>query len=129
MGCLYDWLKNGLGDEVPAGLSVAKICPSRDGHRLLVGYHGGSVRMWSIDLTGNRADTQNDTDTRQVIRISPSGKVAVTAFHSVKILDTDTGKVVARTDVEYEDGPQRTIYNYRCQASIKVIRMNDHNVL
>jgi len=65
--------------------------------------------MWSIDLedlTGNRADTQDDTYTRQVIRISPSGKVAVTAleFYNIKILDANTGKVVARTDVEYEDG-------------------------
>ena len=67
----------------PAGPGVTSVCPSRDGHRLLVGYHCGSVRMWSIDLedlTGNRTDTQDDTYTQQVIGISPSGKVAVTAL-------------------------------------------------
>jgi len=93
----------------PAGPGVTSVCPSRDGHRLLVGYHCGSVRMWSIDLedlTGNRTDTQDDTYTQQVIGISPSGKVAVTAleFHNIKILDANTGKGVARTDVEYENG-------------------------
>jgi len=45
------------------------ICPSRDGHRLLVGYLSGSVRMWNVDLEDsarNRADTidtQDDTAT------------------------------------------------------------------
>ena len=93
----------------PVGLYVTSVCPSRDGHRLLVGYYGGSMRMWNLDLedlTGNRADAQDDTYTQQVIRISPSGKVAVTAseFYNIKILDANTGEVVARTDVEYEDG-------------------------
>ena len=88
------------------------ICPSRNGHRLLVGYLSGSVRMWNVDLedsTGNRADTvdtQDDIDTRQVITISPSGKVAATQSlqsYNVEFLDTNTWEVVARTDVKYED--------------------------
>jgi len=71
--------------EKPQATSyVWSICPSRDGHRLLVGYNDGSVRMWNVDLedsTGNRVDTidtQDDTDTRRVITISPSAKVVAT---------------------------------------------------
>ena len=99
--------------EKPQATSyVRSICPSRDGHRLLVGYEDGSVRMWNVDLedsTGNRADTidtQNDTDTRQVIAISPSGKVAATESqqsHNIKLLDTNTGDVVTHIDAQYED--------------------------
>ena len=91
---------------------VTSICPSRDGHRLLVGYYDGSVKMWNVDLedpTGSRADTidtQDDTHTRQVITVSPSGKVAATESqqsHNIKLLDTNTGEVVAHIDVEYKD--------------------------
>jgi len=93
--------------------NVWSICPSHDGHRLLVGYGDGSVRMWDVDLeisTGNRVDTidtQDDTDTRRVIRISPSGKMAATESqqsHNINLLDTNTGEVIAHIDVEYEDG-------------------------
>jgi len=100
--------------EKPQATSyVRSICPSRDGHRLLVGYNDGSVRMWNVDLedsTGNRVDTidtQDDTDTRRVITISPSGKVVATESqqsHNIKLLDTNTGEVIAHIDVEYEDG-------------------------
>ena len=51
----------------PTTSPAISICPSRDGHRLLVGYLSGSVGMWNMDLedsTGNRADTidtQDDT--------------------------------------------------------------------
>ena len=69
--------------------------------------------MWNVDLedlTKNGADTidtQDDTDTRQVITVSPSGKVAAAESqqsHNIKLLDTNTGEVVAHIDVEYEDG-------------------------
>jgi len=100
--------------EKPQATSyVWSICPSRNGHRLLVGYLDGSVRMWDVDLedsTGNRVDTidtQDDSDTRQVIRISPSGKVAATESqqsHNIKLVDTNTGEVIAHIDVGYEDG-------------------------
>ena len=42
--------------------------------------------MWNVDLedsTGNRANTEDDTDARQVLRISPSGKVAEISQHQV----------------------------------------------
>jgi len=79
----------------------------------LVGYYDGSVRMWDVDLedsTGNRVgtiDTQDDTDTRRVIIISPSGKMAATESQqsrNVQLLDTNTGEVIAHIGVEYEDG-------------------------
>jgi len=97
----------------PTTSPITSTCPSRDGHKLLVGYESGSVRMWNVDLedsTGNRADTrdtQDDTDTRQAITISPSGKVAATVSlqsYNVEFLDTNTWEVVARTDIKYEDG-------------------------
>jgi len=96
-----------------ANLILTSICPLRDGHRLLVGYNSGSVRMWNVDpedSTGNRADTintQDDTDTRRVWTISPSGKVVATQLlqsYNVEFLDTNTWEVIARTDFEYEDG-------------------------
>jgi len=100
--------------EKPQATSyVWSICPSCDGHRLLVGYIDGSVRMWNVDLedsAGNRVDiidTQDDTDTRRVIRISPSGKVVATESqqsHNIRLVDTNTGEVVAHLNVEYEDG-------------------------
>ena len=61
------------------------------------------------DSTENRADTidtQDDTDTRQVLTISPSGNVAATQSlqsYNVEFLDTNTCEVVARTDVKFED--------------------------
>jgi len=96
-----------------AKLAITSICPSRDGHRLLVGYFSRSVRMWNMDLedsTGNRADTidtQDDTDTRRVITISPSGNVAATESlqsYNIEFLDTNTWEVIARTDAKCEDG-------------------------
>jgi len=91
---------------------VTSTCPSRDGHRLLVGYFSGSVRMWNVDLEdsmGNRADTrdtQDDTATRQLWTISPSGKVVAAVSlpsYNVEFLDTNTWEVVGRTDVKCEN--------------------------
>ena len=96
----------------PANSIVTSSCPSRDGHRLLVGYESRSVRMWNVDLEdsarnqADTTDTQDDTDMRQVRTISPSGKVAATVLlpsYNVEFLNTNTWEVVARTDVEYED--------------------------
>ena len=93
----------------PASTSrVRRICPSSDGHRVLAGYKDGSVRMWDVDLENlaisqaDITDTRDNTDERQVIRISPSGKMAVTISKqssNVGFLDTTTGKVLARTDI------------------------------
>ena len=92
----------------PASTSpLRSICPSCDGHRVLVGYYDGSVRMWNLDLAINlTTDTRDDADVRQVITISPSGKMVVTRSQQsskVKFLGTTTGQVVARTDIECED--------------------------
>ena len=76
--------------------------------RVLVGYEDGSVRMWELDLENlaiNQADTtdtRDDSDERRVIRISPSGKTAVTISRQssdVGFLDTTTGNV-ALTDIK-----------------------------
>jgi len=91
---------------------VCSICPSHSGDRVLVGYFDGSVRMWNMDLENlaiNEADTmdtRDGTDVREVIRISPSGKIAVTRSQqssSVEFLDTTSGEVVVRTDIKYDD--------------------------
>ena len=82
---------------------VRSMCPSHDGHRLLVGRRDGSVGMWDLDLEDlarNQADTkdtQDDTDTRRVNTISPSGTLVVTESQkssNVKLLNITTGEVV-----------------------------------
>jgi len=104
-GSKWIWETKSLANSI-----VTSICPSRDGHRLLVGYGSGSVRMWNVDLEDsarNRADTrdtQDGTATRRVWRISPSGKVAATTSYNVEFLDTNTWEVVACTDVKVEYG-------------------------
>jgi len=50
-------------------------------------------------------DTQDDTDVRQVITISPSGKMAVTIsqqFSNVEFLDITNRVVVVCMDIEYD---------------------------
>ena len=93
--------------KLASNSGISSICPSCDGHRFLVGYGDGSVRMWNLDLESlaiNQADTTDtryNSDERQVIRISPSGKMVATRpkpwlLYKVKFLDTTTGRVVAR---------------------------------
>jgi len=54
-------------------LVIGSICPSRDGHRILVRCEDGSVRMWELDLENlamNQADimdTQADVDMPEFI--------------------------------------------------------------
>ena len=88
---------------------VTSICPSSNGHRVLVGYRDGSVRMWNLDLENlaiNQADTtdtRDDSDEQRVIGMSPSGKMVITRpweSSKVKFLDTTTRKVAAGTDIE-----------------------------
>ena len=68
--------------------------------------------MWNLDLEtlvinqADTTDTRDDTDERRVIRISPSGKMVVTRpqqSSKIEFLDTITGEVVVRTNIEYED--------------------------
>jgi len=90
---------------------VARICPSSDGHRVLVGYDDGRVRMWNLDLENlamiqaDTVDARDDTDAPRVITISPSGKMVVAESQqssNVEFLDTMTGEVIARADIEYK---------------------------
>ena len=91
---------------------VISICPSSNGHRVLVGYRDGSMRMWNLDLENlamsqaDTTDTRDDSDRRRVIRMSPSGKMVITRpqrSSKVKFLDTTTKEVIACTDIECKD--------------------------
>jgi len=92
----------------PTTSRIWSICPSRDGHRILVGCLDGSVRMWELDLENlamNQADnmdTQADVDMPQFIAFSRSGNmVATRSGHShIEFLDTTTGEVISRTDID-----------------------------
>ena len=98
-----------IQEKIQGTSPATSICPSRDGHRLLVGDYSGCVRMWNVDLedsTGNQADTQDDNNMRKFITISPFEKVAATQSlqsNNIEFLDTNTWEVVAHTDIEYKD--------------------------
>ena len=92
----------------PTTSRIWSICPSRDGHRLLVGCDDGSVRMWELDLENlamNQTDTmdaQADVDIPQYIGFSRSGNMVATRSGQshIEFLDTATGEVVSRTDID-----------------------------
>jgi len=97
--------------DPPAASRIWSICPSRDGHRLLVGCKDGGVRMWELDLENlamNQADTvdtQADADIPQFAAFSQSGNmVAARSEQShIDFLDTTTGEVIFRTDIDKQD--------------------------
>ena len=97
--------------ESPMTSRISRVCPSRDGRRLLVGSEDGSVSMWSLNaenLAEDRpltANTQDDTDILQVISPSHSGEMVATISQSghVEFRDTAAWEVVGRTDIEHED--------------------------
>ena len=89
----------------PTTLYIRSICPSPDGHRLLVGCEDGNVKMWELDLENlamNQADTmdtQADADMPEFAAFSPSGNMVATKSkrsHSIEVLDTTTGEVISR---------------------------------
>jgi len=92
----------------PTTSPIRSICPSRDGHRILVGCYDGSVRMWELDLENlvmNQADTmdtQADADMQKFIAFSRSGNMVATRSGQshIEFLDTATGEVVSRTDID-----------------------------
>jgi len=92
----------------PTTSHIRSICPSRDGHRILVGCWDGSVRMWELDLENlamNQADTmdtQADVDMPEFIAFSHSGKMVATRSGQshIEFLDTATGEVVSCTDID-----------------------------
>jgi len=92
----------------PTTSHISSICPSRDGHRILVGCLDGSVRMWELDLENlamNQADTvdtEADVDMPRFIGFSRSGKMVArrSGQSHIEFLDTTTGEVVSRTDID-----------------------------
>ena len=99
-------------NKLPTPSRICGIRPSWDGHRLLVGCEDGSVSMWELDLENlamNQADimdTQADTNILQFIAFSHSGKMVATKSkrsHSIEFLDTTTGEVVLRMDIDKDE--------------------------
>ena len=82
---------------------ISSICPSRDGHRLLVGSEDGTVMMRNMEDFGSSLSV---TDTPEIIEFSPSGKMVATKSRLsdyVELRDTTTWELVWSMDVEYED--------------------------
>ena len=90
--------------EPPTAAYIASICPSHDGHRLLMGNGDGTVRM-----LGNMEDFESTqpvdvTDTSKTIAFSPSGKTVATESRRsgyVDLRDTTTWELVGSMDVKY----------------------------
>jgi len=84
--------------------TTSSICPSRNGHRLLIGSMDGNVRMWNLeDLGSNQPVTQDDADQQRIIGFSPSGNMAATvALGSthVELRDTATWELVGPRYIE-----------------------------
>jgi len=89
---------------------IGSICPSRDGHRLLVGSDDGTVRMRNMeDLGSSQPVIQDVTDRLQIIGFSPSGKMVATGSwrsNYIELRDTATWEVVGSMDVEYKDNAE-----------------------
>ena len=83
---------------------ITSICPSRDGHRLLIGNYRGTVTMLSLeDLGSNQPVTQ---DKGGIIALSPSEKMVATGSwddRHIKLWNTTTWERVGPRDVEYTD--------------------------
>jgi len=84
--------------------SITSVCPSRDGHRLLMGNNDGTVRMWNLeDFGSNQPVTRDDIDKRGIAAFSPSGKMVATyhrEFSCIELWDTATWKVVGARDIK-----------------------------
>jgi len=84
---------------------ITSICPSCNGHRILVGSYSGTVSIWNVNLARNQAatmDTQDDV--QKFIAVSPSRKMVVTTSEQfVELWDTNTWEVEPLRYINYED--------------------------
>ena len=83
----------------------SSICPSGNGHRLLMGSEDGTVRMWNLeDLGSNQPVIQDDMDIPYIIAFSSSGKIVATISQQstyIELRDMATWELVGPRDVEY----------------------------
>ena len=88
--------------------SITSICPSHDGHRLLVGSRDGAVRMRDLeDLRTNQLVTHDVIDVPLIIAFSPSGKMVATRSRrsdNVELRDTTNRNYARPMSVEYKRG-------------------------
>jgi len=86
---------------------ISSICPSLDGHRILVGSRDGTVRMWDTeDFGSSQPVIQDVTDRPEIIGFSPSGKMVTTKSrrpYYVELRDR-TWELVGPREVEYKRG-------------------------
>ena len=85
------------------GEMVGNICPSRDGHKLLIG-SGRAVRMLNLEDLGSHQPVIQDQKQRYIIALSPSEKIMATGSwksRHVELWDTTTWERVGPRDVEY----------------------------
>ena len=85
--------------------SISSIFPSRDGHRLLIGNHDGTVRMLSLEDSGSNEPITQDKG--RIVAFSPSGKMVATVSREdehVELWDTTTWEPVGPRDVESAPG-------------------------
>jgi len=87
-------------------LFISSICPSRDGHRLLVGSSDGTVGIRNMeDFGSSQPVIQDVTDRPTIIRFSPSGKMVATISRQpdrVELRDTATWELVGSIDIQYK---------------------------
>ena len=82
-------------------LWISSICPSRDGHRLLIGHGGGTVRMLSLENLGSNKPVAQDKG--PIIALSPPEKMVATRSQNnrhLELWDTTTWEPVGPRDVE-----------------------------
>ena len=123
--CLYDeiivevWEVSATGSNMvfetdPLKIQpITSICPSRNGHRLLIGSEDGTVRMLNLeDLGSSQPVTQDDMHVPQIKAFSPSGNMVATISRDstyVELRDTTTWELVGPRDLV---GLRDHDYNY-----------------
>jgi len=90
----------------PLTSEIGSVCPSRDGHRFLVGSDDGTVMMRNMeDFGSSQSLIQDVTNTPEIIAFLPSGKMVATKSQQstyLELRDTTTWELVWLGDVGRE---------------------------